>query len=91
MFGEVLVEFFELDKHPYHREMEDMKRAQRKKKKALKQQEDMRQAQEASAVSRHPTAGSRSLCFPLLATWVPAMASVPSCDSMDSTFPLPGC
>lgn len=50
MLGEVLVEFFELDKHPYHREMEDMKRAQRKKKKAMKQQEEQRQAQEASSV-----------------------------------------
>ncbi|CAK9017324.1 unnamed protein product [Durusdinium trenchii] len=45
--GEVLVEFLELDKHPYHREMQDLKRQQRKKKKALQLQEEQRQAREA--------------------------------------------
>ncbi|CAK9017688.1 (d)CMP kinase [Durusdinium trenchii] len=49
--GEVLVEFLELDKHPYHREMQDLKRQQRKKKKALQLQEEQRQAREAAEIA----------------------------------------
>eukprot|EP00434_Breviolum_minutum_P009700 symbB.v1.2.008539.t1/scaffold538.1/size242405/6 len=49
--GEVIVEFLELDKHPYHREMEDLRRVQRRKKKALQKQEDEKQAQEAAEIA----------------------------------------
>ncbi|CAL1158920.1 unnamed protein product [Cladocopium goreaui] len=49
--GEVLVEFLELDKHPYHREMEDLRKAQRKKQKTLQQQEEQKQAREAAEIA----------------------------------------
>ncbi|CAE7374649.1 unnamed protein product [Symbiodinium pilosum] len=37
--GEVLVEFLELDKHPYQREMDEMRRQQRRRKQAQQQRE----------------------------------------------------
>eukprot|EP00439_Symbiodinium_sp_Y106_P055877 s3392_g7.t2 len=37
--GEVLVEFLELDKHPYQREMDEMRRQQRRRKEAQQQHE----------------------------------------------------
>ena len=68
--GEVLVDFFELNKHPqlgevgsgkelrYHKELEDMKRRQRKKKKALEQKEEQRNAKEAAQIASLEEAAS---------------------------------
>ncbi|CAE7308975.1 unnamed protein product [Symbiodinium natans] len=37
---QVLVEFLELDKHPYQRELDEMRRQQRRRKQVQQQRED---------------------------------------------------
>ncbi|CAJ1378598.1 unnamed protein product [Effrenium voratum] len=49
--GEVLVEFMEWDKHPYHREMEQLRKEQRHKQIQQQIQEEQKEEKEAAEVA----------------------------------------